>query len=83
MMKGSKSLHHIIDSEQIAGHKVDKIRSIGIDLGTAIQHLHGEGSIHGDMKSKNIVRASDGDIKLIDFDASVRIGQQIYLLFTE
>ena len=40
----------------------------------ALQHLHFNGVIHGDVKSKNIMR-SGHRVKLIDFDASVSIGK--------
>jgi len=78
LAKGTKSLHHIIDSERIAGCNVDKIRNYGKDLAQAIQHMHEKKDcIHGDIKPRNIVRGSDGDIKLIDLDASVCLGDRL------
>ena len=43
----------------------------------ALQHLHDDGVVHGDLKPLNIVRSTeDGQEKymLIDLDAAVRIG---------
>jgi len=78
LAKGTKSLHLIIDSERIAGCDVDKIRMYGRDLAQAIQHMHEKKDcIHGDIKPRNIVRGSDGDIKLIDLDASVCLGDRL------
>ena len=73
-MKGAKSLYDIIDSERIAGKECNKLRCYGLDLAQAINHMHEKGAVHTDIKPRNVVRTSDGDIKLIDLDASVSVG---------
>lgn len=77
LAKGTKSIHNIIDSERIAGREFDKIQFYGRDLAKAIQHMHNLNYIHGDIKPRNVIRASDGDIKIIDLDATVEIGKAL------
>ena len=77
MAKGTKSLHQIIDSERIAGRDVDTIQFYGKDVAKAIKHIHDKGYIHGDMKPRNVIRAPDGDMKAIDLDATVLIGEDL------
>jgi len=77
LTKGLKSLHQIIDTERIAGKNSDKIVEYGRDLAKAIKHMHDKDTIHADIKPRNVIRASDGDIKLIDLDASVEVGSPL------
>jgi len=75
--RGIKSLHQIISTEQIAGRDDSIILSIGKDLGEGLKHSHKKGYLHVGMKTKNIVRTSDGDIKIIDCDSSVELGKKL------
>merc|ERR1712161_44549 len=76
LTKGAKSIHQIIDSEQIAGIRTDKLISCGKDFAKAIRHMHDVKMIHADIKPRNVIRHTDGDYKLIDLDASVRVGEK-------
>ncbi len=69
-----KDLNRIITNEHIAGKDWAQIRNIANQVALALQHLHHSGVLHGDVKSKNIVRI-DHKVKLIDFDSSVTIGK--------
>ena len=75
LVKGSKILYHIINTERFTD--VDKLCYYGKDLAKAILHMHEKDTIHVDVILQNIVRASDGDIKLIDLDATVRVGKDL------
>jgi len=72
MPAADKDLHRIITNEHIAGKDWAQIRSIGVEVAKALQHIHTNGIIHGDVKSKNIVRMGHR-VKLVDFDASANI----------
>jgi len=74
MPAADRDLNRIITNEHIAGKDWGQVRSICIEVAKALQHLHFNGVIHGDVKSKNIMR-SGHRVKLIDFDASVSIGK--------
>ena len=69
-----RDLNRIITNEHIAGKEWGQIKSITIEIAKALQHMHNSGVIHGDVKSKNIMRIGHR-VKFIDFDASVRIGK--------
>ena len=69
-----RDLNRIITNEHIAGKDWGQIKTIAVQIAQALQHLHLNGVIHGDVKSKNIVRI-DHKVKFIDFDASVTIGK--------
>ena len=69
-----RDLNRIITNEHIAGKEWGQVKAIAIEIARALQHLHSNGVIHGDVKSKNIMRIGHR-VKFIDFDASVRIGK--------
>lgn len=69
-----RDLNRIITNEHIAGKEWGQVKSITIEIARALQHIHNNGVIHGDVKSKNIMRIGHR-VKFIDFDASVRIGK--------
>ena len=73
MPAAERSLEHIISAERIAGVDRDAIKRFGADIGSALQYLHDQKLVHADFKPRNIVRTSDGDYKLIDFDAAVKV----------
>ena len=72
MPAGSKTLHTIIASEHIAGKEWLKVKLIAIELAEALDHLHSNGVVHGDVKPLNIMRCGN-TIKLIDLDAAASI----------
>jgi hypothetical protein len=74
MPAGTKTLHTVIASEHIAGKEWHKVREIAIELATALDHLHTNGVIHGDIKPLNIMRVGN-TIKLIDLDAAAVINE--------
>jgi len=73
MLKGGKNLSQIIETERIAGWDTQKLHIYGKYLGRAIEHIHNRGYIHADIKPRNVIRTSNGYIKLIDFSSSVNI----------
>jgi hypothetical protein len=73
MPAADKNLSQIILTERVASENWTQIHFITKLLCQAVEHLHSCGVIHGDIKPSNIVRV-DTTIKLIDFDASSRIG---------
>lgn len=73
MDAGEKDLETIILREDIVAKDYDAIRLLTKQLAIAIQSLHDFGYIHGDIKPMNIMRI-EGQIKLIDLDASRKIG---------
>jgi serine/threonine protein kinase len=85
MPLAERSLEHVISAERIAGIELDKIRYFATKIGKALAYLHQEqGLVHADIKPRNIVRIGGdlkviGDWKLIDFDAAVRVGEEIGL----
>ena len=59
-----KTLLHLLGTDQLdVGHVI----SLGMALADALETLHGHGLVHRDVKPKNVLVASTGDIKLIDF----------------
>ena len=75
LMKGNKSFRHITDSECIAGRGKHKLLCYEADLARATKHMHDSGTIHTDIKPRNAIRVSDGDIILFDLDATVQAGE--------
>jgi eukaryotic-like serine/threonine-protein kinase len=69
------TLRRILDSGALAP-------SIAIEIATqvaaALQAAHGAGIVHCDVKPENIVRRSDGLIKLLDFGVAERAGENKY-----
>ncbi|KAF0700907.1 Aste57867_8593 [Aphanomyces stellatus] len=54
----------------------NKTKSLLSDVVLGIQMLHKQGLVHGDLKKLNVLRV-DNQLKLIDFDASVRVGHPL------
>ncbi|KAK3278483.1 hypothetical protein CYMTET_13583 [Cymbomonas tetramitiformis] len=55
----------------------DAVAAVLGDLLRALEYLHGEGKIHRDIKSANILLTSDGAVKVADFGVSGQLTQTI------
>jgi serine/threonine protein kinase len=67
-----RDLMSAIQHEHFCGRDFEKIKMISKQILEALEHMHGLGIIHGDVKPLNIVR-SGGRFKLIDLGASVKL----------
>ncbi|KAF0692747.1 Aste57867_16205 [Aphanomyces stellatus] len=61
-----RSLQDIHDKEYVSENK---IRQMMEEVGRCLQHIHGRGIVHGDLKKLNILRAANR-LQLIDMDAA-------------
>lgn len=68
-----RNLYVAMKQERWAGRNIDRVAATCRQVAEAVKHIHSKGFIHGDLKPLNLVRV-DADWKLIDFDASARIG---------
>jgi pimeloyl-ACP methyl ester carboxylesterase len=50
-----------------------EVVSLGTQVADALAHAHGEGVIHGDLKSANVVVRDDGFAKVLDFGIARRV----------
>src|SRR5262245_35830446 len=56
---------------------VDRVTRIGIDLADALSTVHRAGLIHGDVKTHNVMCASDGRTVLMDFGAGLELDETL------
>jgi eukaryotic-like serine/threonine-protein kinase len=56
---------------------VDRVTRIGIDLADALSTVHRAGLIHGDVKTHNVMCASDGRTVLMDFGAGLELDETV------
>jgi transcriptional regulator with GAF, ATPase, and Fis domain/tetratricopeptide (TPR) repeat protein len=54
--------------------RVELLWRIAIDVASALDHIHGKGLLHGDVKPENLLCTSHGDVKLIDLGLSTVAG---------
>ena len=54
--------------------EINKVLRIFLPVADALAHMHSRGFVHGDIKPNNIIIASDGTVKIIDFGQSCRTG---------
>ena len=66
-----KSLH---DMNAGAGLPPESILRYGVQIASALARAHDRGIVHRDLKSSNIVVASDGLVKVLDFGLAKRVG---------
>ena len=76
MPRAERNLLGAIMAENIAGRDFMTVRKIAFDVAKALGHMHEQGFVHGDIKPRNVVRVGES-WKLIDLDASVKIGVEI------
>jgi transcriptional regulator with GAF, ATPase, and Fis domain/tetratricopeptide (TPR) repeat protein len=48
---------------------------IASDVASALDHLHGKGVLHGDVKPENLLCTAEGDVKLLDLGLSTMLGR--------
>ena len=76
-LEESESIQYIV-TEYVPGETLDvefergpldpdAVIDIGLQLSAALSAAHGKGVTHRDLKPNNIIRASDGKLKLVDF----------------
>jgi serine/threonine protein kinase len=73
MPAADRNLRAIMDNERITDPAV--IRRMFHEIVRAVKFMHDRGVIHGDIKPRNVVRVN-GQLVLIDLDASAEIGKQ-------
>ena len=76
MPQAERNLLGAIMAENFAGRDILTVRKIAFDVATALQHMHEQNFVHGDIKPRNIVRVGER-WKLIDLDAAVKVGEPI------
>jgi len=54
--------------------RVELLWRIAVDVASALDHIHGKGLLHGDVKPENLLCTSHGDVKLIDLGLSTVAG---------
>jgi serine/threonine-protein kinase len=52
-----------------------RVAAIALDLGEALDHVHGEGVVHRDVKPGNVLLREDGIAKLADLGIAVSVDQ--------
>ena len=55
--------------------------SVLAELRRAVETMHGEGFVHGDLRSPNVLVGPGGKVKIIDYDWAGRDGEAVYLPF--
>uniref|UniRef100_A0A7S4JUN9 Protein kinase domain-containing protein n=1 Tax=Odontella aurita TaxID=265563 RepID=A0A7S4JUN9_9STRA len=78
MPRAERSLYHIIGSERVAGYEPHLIRHYATCIARALQHVHEQGLIHGDVNPRNIVR-NGSNLQLVDFDAASEFNDPVCL----
>jgi serine/threonine protein kinase len=53
---------------------LDRAREVFLRVGRGYKYLHGEGVIHGDVKSDNILCSDAGEVKIIDMNVAHKDG---------
>ncbi|MEA2192076.1 MAG: hypothetical protein QOI73_2197 [Solirubrobacteraceae bacterium] len=76
---GTDTAERYVGALSARGHRVParRVIELGCGLADALAGLHDHGHLHGDLKSANVVIASDGRLRLIDFDLAHPIGSNL------
>lgn len=61
-----------------AGLQAGAVLRYGVQIASALARAHDRGVIHRDLKTANIVVASDGLVKILDFGLAKRVGGGIF-----
>ena len=75
MPLADRNLFVALKQERWAGKNMEEVRHVFTQLVHCVEHMHGKGVLHADLKTLNIVRTA-GQWKLIDLDASCVIGKE-------
>ena len=75
MPLADRNLYVALKQERFAGRNLGEVRYIFSQLVRCVDHMHGRGVLHADIKTLNIVRTG-GQWKLVDLDAACVIGQE-------
>ncbi len=54
--------------------RVELLWRIAVDVASALDHIHGKGLMHGDVKPENLLCTAHGDVKLIDLGLATVAG---------
>ena len=60
----------------------DNISILSLNLVKILKNLHGYGFVHGDVKDRNIIIDKNGEMCLIDFGKSCKIGEGITSIYS-
>ena len=66
MPQGERSLHDACAKERIAGIDADAVMAIVLQLAECLAYLHSMGTVHMDIKQRNVIRLPDGRFILCD-----------------
>ena len=66
MPQGERSLHDACAKERIAGIDADAVVAIVQQLAECLAYLHSMGTVHMDIKQRNVIRLADGRFILCD-----------------
>ena len=76
-MGGGSLKQRIDDRSLFAGEEVSvqaRAMDIALQSARALQHIHEQGVVHGDVKPANIMLTAGGEVRIADFGLSGRIG---------
>jgi serine/threonine protein kinase len=74
MPLANRNMFVALKQERFAGRNMEEVRHVFTQIVKCIDHMHGKGMLHADIKTLNIVRV-DTTWKMIDFDAACMIGK--------
>lgn len=69
----------IVSNEQIAGRSYGDICEVLHGIASAMKHINDMGLVYADARLDNFVKTKNGEIKAIDFDSTVPVGNKFTL----